>query len=348
MTQKHPYNAELAYHFVNLALAAECQPLWEAEDGNHPDLENLFMIPRDYYDRLFLTDEAHNGDALYKDIQGYVDARYEQIGQIRVGLDVVPDYPDAVPETTLDKVQTFGELMAVMQSYSRRINETVVDAVRYSLSNLLMGYALQAKDGGHGIIVVRGTMSTEEWLNNLNYRTVPFHPTDDSYGNVHNGFRDVYKGIRGQYRDLADAFPADKPLYLVGHSLGAAVSQLGALDLALRHPERAERLQVYAFAPPRTGNLTFAAAYDRLVPTSYRVVNVCDVVPYVPFNSLGEYIDQPVYPYADTKGEMAYVHQMGNPIANHVSSYHHATRADAPALLDLSTPRRVSVSPKEA
>lgn len=252
----------------------------------------------------------------------------------------MPDYASLDDNLSLDEVESLEQMLQLMGSYSQRVTEQVSN-IRYNFSRLLMGYALRAKNDSHSIIVMRGTVSADEWLNNINFRMVAFDPTDEQYGKVHNGFRDIYKGVRGRYRKLIEQCDADKPLYLVGHSLGAAISQLVALDIAIQSPERADKVQVYGYAPPRVGDATFAQKYNQLVKTSYRIVNVCDAIPYMPFEEIGTLLDQQGYPYADTKGELAFVHQAGNPVANHISSYHLATKMKVPAPMDASTPRRI-------
>ena len=341
MAQEYPYDEEMSYHLVNLALVGEVQPLWESLNPKHPDLDDLFAIPREQYPNLFKTCQTPIDD-LYDDIHGYIHENYKLMGAIRMGQAVVADYEEMDINWTAPEITNIEQMFKVVTTYSQRMSESVTNTLRYSFSRLLMGYALRSKHDGHGVIVLRGTVSTNEWLNNLNYRMVRFHPLDEQYGSVHNGFRDIYKGIRGRYRELVDQFEADTPLYLVGHSLGAAVTQLAALDVAIRTPERARHLRVYGYAPPRVGDDIFAETYDRLVGTSYRVVNICDIVPIVPFKEIGSSIGQQSYPYADTKGEMGFVHQTGNPIANHVSSYHIATRLKIPALIDASTPTRLT------
>lgn len=333
MTQLHTYDPALSYHFANLALASEVQPLWEADEPHHDSLEDLFAIPRKYYDQPFVTDDDLDGTALYDDIHGYVREHYDLVGAIRVGTDVIPDYTEMDEQWAWSEMDSFERIFSIVNSYSRRLSETISNTVRYSLSNLLMGYVLRAKDDRHGVVVLRGTVSVNEWLNNMNYRLVRLHPRHADYGLVHNGFRNVYKGIRGRFRQLLVDIAPENPLYLVGHSLGGAVAQIAALDLALQMPARAQHVQVYAYASPRIGNKTFVSLYDQTVPTSYRIVNVCDVVPYVPFEQLGAFLQREPSPYADTKGELAYVHQAGNPISNHVSSYHIATRERIPAPL---------------
>ena len=339
MAQRHPYQADLSYHFANLALAAEVQTLWEMDDAKHPDIENVFATPRPYYNQLFFASD-NSSAAMYDDIQGYIQSHYELIGSIRVGRDVIPDYMEMDSNWTFSDIESFQHVFDMMNAYTQRFSEAISNKVRYSFSQLLMGYGLRSKSDGHGIIVIRGTFNVQEWLNNMNYRLVPYHPMETAYGSVHNGFRDIYKGVRGGYRQLVEKIEPNKALYLVGHSLGAAVSQLAALDISLKNPERADQLQVYGYAPPRTGDKVFADAYNYRVRTSYRVVNVCDVIPYLPFDKLGVFMGSQPYAYSDTKGELSYVHQTGNPIANHISSYHLATRYQIPATMDASQPRR--------
>ncbi|MEM7130371.1 MAG: lipase family protein [Chloroflexota bacterium] len=338
--QIHPYNPTLSAHFINLALAAEAQCAWETSEPQHEQLENPFAVPLEYYEKLFATSNL-SGESVKAEVDGPIQEMYDFIGSIRLGQQPVADYADIDEEVSLSNVQDFDAMLKLMTHYSRRWTEGVANTVRYSGANLLMGFALRSNADGHGVIVLRGTMTADEWLNNINYRLRPFLPAEPDCGDVHLGFRDIYKGLRGRYRELAAEFEPAQNLYLVGHSLGAAVSKLGAFDLVSREPTRRSTLQAYLFAPPRIGDKIFTQQYDERVGTSYRIVNVCDIVPYIPFEEIGEVVDLLGYPYADTKGEIAYVHQAGNPIANHVASYHIATQQQVPGVMDVSSPRRV-------
>lgn len=335
--QQYPYDDDLSYHFLNLALLGEVQPIWEAEEPKHPDLDDPFAIPQKYYPNLFLGSQIPMDD-LFSDIQGYVRETYELVGALRIGEGVVSDYEDQDTNWAGVQIDSFDHMLKMFSSYSQRVSEAFNNNIRYSFSHMLIGYALRSRVDGHGVIALRGTATTEEWFNNMNYRLVPFYPQETQYGVVHNGFRDIYKGIRGRYRELIQLFDPAAPLYLVGHSLGAAVSQLAALDIAVKSPERAAQLRVYGYAPPRVGDEAFTSVYNQLVGTSYRVVNICDIVPYVPFEEIGTLMRQQGYPYTSTKGDMSYVHQTGNPLANHISSYHLATRLKIPAPMDASMP----------
>ena len=78
-------------------------------------------------------------------------------------------------------------------------------------------------------------------------------------------------------------------IYFTGHSLGGAMTQLGALDFAQKHPEAVDRLSVYSFGQPRVGNLVFADYLDkqRYSSRNFRVSKYGDPIPYVPPPALG-------------------------------------------------------------
>lgn len=337
MAQQHAYDYEKAYHFINMALAGEAQSLWEADDANADGIEDVFAMPRTYFDDLFVGAWEETAQRLYEDLHEYTRENYDLLGALRLGRDIIPDFEGKLEKIDNESVEDLQGVWTLMQAYSKRINESIANNMRYAFSQLLMGYVLRAKDDSHGVVVLRGTMNMQEWLNNLNYRLVPFDFLNADYGQIHNGFRDIYKGLRGQIRQQIETFATDTPLYFVGHSLGAAVAQLAALDIVLRQPERSDYLQVYGFAPPRVGDSDYASAYDDHIHTSYRVINVCDVVPFLPSSRVDAFMDLEKRIYVDTKGARTYVHQVGNPIDNHIYSYHVATLHKIPAEQDFGT-----------
>jgi predicted lipase len=71
-----------------------------------------------------------------------------------------------------------------------------------------------------------------------------------------------------------------KTLRIAGHSLGAALATMLAIDVSGNDVFPGPT--TYTFASPRVGDKVFAGTYDELVPTSWRVANLNDVVPHVP------------------------------------------------------------------
>ena len=63
---------------------------------------------------------------------------------------------------------------------------------------------------------------------------------------------------------------------LSGHSLGGALAQLAAHDIATAAREQMHlRIKVicYTYGSPRVGNHSFAREYDKLVPHTWHLVN---------------------------------------------------------------------------
>ena len=73
---------------------------------------------------------------------------------------------------------------------------------------------------------------------------------------------------------------------MTGHSLGAAVSGFGALEVTMDY-NNVSSVVMNNFGMPRTGNPEYAAGFASLVPNSQRMVHYHDIVPHVPMIDLG-------------------------------------------------------------
>jgi hypothetical protein len=144
-------------------------------------------------------------------------------------------------------------------------------------------------DAGNVVIALRGTHGVHEWIHDLLYEAVPCPFLADA-GHTEDGFTDVYMSLRvtaehGTKRLVefvaAMEFPLPmKSLTVCGHSLGAALATLLALDLAAN--TQYKDLALYNFASPRTGDERFVEVFNRLVPNAYRIANRKDMVTEVP------------------------------------------------------------------
>lgn len=75
-------------------------------------------------------------------------------------------------------------------------------------------------------------------------------------------------------------------LWITGHSLGAALATLLAVDVAANSGFATPA--VYTFASPRVGDKFFVRTYDGLVKTSWRIANRNDVVTDFPSRFVGD------------------------------------------------------------
>ncbi len=136
-------------------------------------------------------------------------------------------------------------------------------------------------------IVFRGSDSRKDWKTDSKFwkTTVP-------YGNysskirVHSGFISAYKSpnIRVRIQKYISDFDAEK-IYLTGHSYGAALAILCAVDLEYNFPKK--DYEVIVFGCPRVGNRAFKKSYNLRVFKTLRVENSGDIVSKVPFACLG-------------------------------------------------------------
>ena len=151
----------------------------------------------------------------------------------------------------------------------------------------------------------RGTeQKIQDWATDLSARqmVIPYD-NPNTASRVHEGFIKAYKSVRQQVHDsvkwYAEQIPVlnyKKTVRITGHSLGAALATLCAIDLQYNFGEGKifETLQAYPFASPRVGNRAFVDSFNKRVTACWRVVNRADLVPDLPLTSMG-------YRHVDTK-----------------------------------------------
>jgi triacylglycerol lipase len=105
---------------------------------------------------------------------------------------------------------------------------------------------------------------------------------------IHVGFQTALDAVRPEIGQAAGkSQQTDKPLYITGHSLGAALAVLAARFAA---STGVSPKAVYVFGMPRAGGERFRAAYDSNVslgPVTYRLVHGLDVVARIPMSAIG-------------------------------------------------------------
>ena len=165
------------------------------------------------------------------------------------------------------------------------------------------------------IIAFRGTKSAIEWIEDAAIFQVPYVAANgETIGRVHGGFLEAYRALQGPTPlEIARGLDPSKPIYITGHSLGAAVGSIAAMDIALAYPALAPQIRLYTYASPKVGDPEFVRRHSALVPNSYRVVNLADLVPATPptrmqssFVHLGE--------------KWSFLAQLGDVIPNHLST----------------------------
>jgi triacylglycerol lipase len=178
----------------------------------------------------------------------------------------------------------------------------------------VLGHVLQNKD--LLIIVFTGTSSLcQAWID-IDYRQTEL----DGLVNYQQGVRG-HKGVYKAYLAIREQLVAiikknsSKQIVITGHSLGGALSQICALDLAYYKPIH------YSFAAPLIFNTLASQMFDQFNKYSYRIGNQSDLVtmaplPIMPNGDLFCHVGKPVL-FQNNMGSyplnhsMAYVKEYG-------------------------------------
>jgi len=101
--------------------------------------------------------------------------------------------------------------------------------------------------------------------------------------NIHRGFLNQYLSIRTKlHKEIENRIDINiKCIIFTGHSLGAAISTIAALDFKLQNSDRI--VKCITFASPRVGCQQFAKEFNKHVDISHRLVYHRDPVTFSPF-----------------------------------------------------------------
>jgi triacylglycerol lipase len=135
------------------------------------------------------------------------------------------------------------------------------------------GFAARNRTSGDVFVSFRGTQSLDDWISNATFPQVPFL----NWGQVEEGFLGVYQQCAADMQSAVRSASGAR-LFVTGHSLGGALSTLGAADLV----NLGMKAGLYNFASPRAGDPAFAGNFNARVDAAWRVVNTEDIVTTVP------------------------------------------------------------------
>lgn len=151
----------------------------------------------------------------------------------------------------------------------------------YDKSTDLLGYTGVDQTKKQLYVIFRGSASLTNWLDDAEVLQVSYDTFPDCNCKVHNGFyksaTNIYSQVEDSLNDMLDIFPS-YDIIVTGHSYGAAVAQLVAMELI----SRKYTISVYNYGQPRIGNPTYAAFVNTKLSNSWRITHHKDMVPHVP------------------------------------------------------------------
>ena len=155
---------------------------------------------------------------------------------------------------------------------------------------------LMAWNSSTGKIVIsfRGTASGRNVVSDLKIWREPHEPERGNYWlgtkpMVHSGFCEFFyrSGMREDCLERLEAIVQDRQdhektwnILMVGHSLGGAAAKIAAYDISdwLNAKAVSYRLSCYTYGCPRVGNSAFATAYEQMVPDTWTIMHLDDLV----------------------------------------------------------------------
>ena len=137
--------------------------------------------------------------------------------------------------------------------------------------------------GNNAVIAFRGSEETSiaDWITDLKFikQEYPYAGTETKNIKVHHGFMEAYRSIRDAVLKEAKSIK-HKRIIITGHSLGAALAMLSALDI--NHNVPGKEIVCYTFGAPKVGNKEFVSSYNKNIPNTFRIVNAGDYIADLP------------------------------------------------------------------
>jgi len=130
-------------------------------------------------------------------------------------------------------------------------------------------------------VVLRGSSSTINWLDDFEVKLVHYDSFPDCNCKVHYGFYNSALGVTTKMLNTVKSLRIKYPGYSVvvtGHSYGAACGQLLAMELVKNNIS----VNLYNYGQPRVGDTNYATFVNRKIYEYYRTTHNKDIVPHVP------------------------------------------------------------------
>jgi hypothetical protein len=130
-------------------------------------------------------------------------------------------------------------------------------------------------------VVIRGSSSTMNWLDDFEVKLVPYNSFPECNCKVHYGFYNSALSVTDKMLTTVKTLQTQYPGYSVvvtGHSYGASCGQLLAMELV----KKGINVKLYDYGQPRVGDATYSSFVNTKIAEYYRATHNKDIVPHVP------------------------------------------------------------------
>lgn len=151
----------------------------------------------------------------------------------------------------------------------------------YDIKTDLQGYIGILPTTKSIYVVIRGSSSVINWLDDFEVKLVPYDSFPECNCKVHYGFYNSALSVTTKMIDSVKLLRVKYPGYSVvvtGHSYAASTGQLLAMELV----KNGINVKLYNYGQPRVGDANYASFVNTKISEYYRTTHNKDIVPHVP------------------------------------------------------------------
>ncbi|KAJ3397753.1 hypothetical protein HDU92_004169 [Lobulomyces angularis] len=142
------------------------------------------------------------------------------------------------------------------------------------------------------IVGIRGTLSIRNSILDAQILLTDWNYHDAPAGSkVNLGFINGYESVQNEIRSAISKLIVEYPTFdlkFIGHSLGANVATLAAVDIVALYPQLLSKSRVYTYGMMRPGNAVFADyVTNKFKGRFFRATHQRDIAPHFPPKDLG-------------------------------------------------------------
>lgn len=130
-------------------------------------------------------------------------------------------------------------------------------------------------------VVIRGSSSVINWLDDFEVRLVPYNTFPECNCKIHNGFYMSALSVSNKTTNTVKLLKLQYPDYSVvvtGHSYGASCGQILAMELV----KKGINVKLYNYGQPRIGDDKYAVFVNTKINEYFRTTHNKDIVPHLP------------------------------------------------------------------